>query len=238
MISRAKTARARLCGRRDRRARSRAAATGPAGQRELLAVDHDRRSGSRGDLLPVPDGGGHHPGHADPALDRGGPGRLGAGGADAGVQVADGGQQHAGLAQRRQHLPDVAQEGGVRADHEHAALLQLAAVGVEQVGGPVQGHGGLAGAGPALDHQHPVQAGPDDVVLLGLDGLDDVGHRAGAGWRSARPAGPTRRSGPRAGSGRPTARSSTSSSKLISFRSRVLMCRRTRTSPGEAAVAR
>ena len=53
-------------------------------------------------------------------------------------------------------------------------------MGVEEVGGPVEGHGGLPGARAALDHQHTAQRGPDDLVLLGLDGGDDVGHPARA----------------------------------------------------------
>ena len=53
-------------------------------------------------------------------------------------------------------------------------------MGVEQVGRAVQRDGGLAGAGPALDHEGPGDGGPDDPVLLGLDGADDVGHAAGA----------------------------------------------------------
>jgi hypothetical protein len=52
-------------------------------------------------------------------------------------------------------------------------------VGVEQVRRPVQRHRGLAGARPALDHQHARQVGPDDPVLLALDGLHDVAHPAG-----------------------------------------------------------
>ena len=44
----------------------------------------------------------------------------------------------------------------------------------------MQGDGGLAGAGAALDDQDAAGVGPDDAVLLGLDGADDVGHPAGA----------------------------------------------------------
>ena len=62
-----------------------------------------------------------------------------------------------------------------------AAAGQPLAVGVEQVGGAVQGDGGLAGARAALDDQHAAGVGADDPVLLGLDGADDVGHPAGAG---------------------------------------------------------
>lgn len=52
---------------------------------------------------------------------------------------------------------------------------------VEQIGGPVERDGGLAGAGPALDDQHTPMGRADDLVLLGLDGLHDVVHPAGAG---------------------------------------------------------
>ena len=41
--------------------------------------------------------------------------------------------------------------------------------------------GGLAGAGPALHRQELVEGGADDLVLLRLDGGDDVEHLAGAG---------------------------------------------------------
>ena len=95
---------------------------------------------------------------------------------DLGDQPRDGRQGHAGLAQRGQDLFDVAQEQRVGPDHQHALALEGEPVGVEQVGGPVQGHRRLAGARAALDHQHPGQRGPDDLVLLALDGGDDVGH--------------------------------------------------------------
>ena len=45
----------------------------------------------------------------------------------------------------------------------------------------MQRHDGLAGAGAALDHQHAGQRRPDDLVLLALDGGDDVAHAPGAG---------------------------------------------------------
>jgi hypothetical protein len=54
-------------------------------------------------------------------------------------------------------------------------------VGVEQVRRAVQRHGGLASAGAALHDEHAVERRPDHPVLLGLDGLDDVPHPAGAG---------------------------------------------------------
>ena len=69
------------------------------------------------------------------------------------------GQHHlldTGLAERRQHSLDVAQEHSVRADHQHALVLQRKTVGVEQVGGSVERNDGLAGAGSALDHEDAV----------------------------------------------------------------------------------
>ncbi len=129
--------------------------------------------------LPVPHCGGHDLRHHRAALDPRHPGRIGAGRRDSRHQVADCLKQHARLAQRRQYLADVAQEGGVRTDQEHASLLELAPVGVEQVGRPVQGHRGLAGARTALHDEHARQSRPDDPVLFGLDGLDDVPHPAG-----------------------------------------------------------
>ena len=120
-----------------------------------------------------------HPDHPLVALDDRG-GVAGVGRAHAGEQVAERVQHHVGLAEGRQHLADVAQERGVRADDQDAAALEGAAVGVEQVGGAVQRGDRLAGAGAALDDQHARQVGADHPVLLGLDGRDDVGHPAGA----------------------------------------------------------
>ena len=53
-------------------------------------------------------------------------------------------------------------------------------MGVQQVRRPVQCDRGLAGAGAALDDEHAARVGPDDPVLLALDGGDDVAHVAGA----------------------------------------------------------
>jgi len=50
-------------------------------------------------------------------------------------------------------------------------------VRVEQVGDPVQPDRGLAGPRRALHADGLVRAGPDDVVLVRLDGGDDVAHR-------------------------------------------------------------
>ena len=97
-----------------------------------------------------------------------------------GHQVGQDDQLDAGLAERGQHLLDVAQEDPVGTDHEDALVLQREPVGVEEVGGPVQRHHRLAGAGTALDHEDARLRGADDLVLLGLDGADDVAELAGA----------------------------------------------------------
>src|SRR5262249_37237524 len=81
----------------------------------------------------------------------------------------------------REYLGDVAEEGRVRPDDQHATALESAPVGVEQVGGAVQRGDRLPGAGAALDHEDAGQAGADDTVLLGLNGGDHVRHPAGAG---------------------------------------------------------
>jgi hypothetical protein len=43
----------------------------------------------------------------------------------------------------------------------------------------VQSDRRLAGARTTLDDQNTVECGPDDVVLFGLNGLNDVAHPAG-----------------------------------------------------------
>ncbi|MEO3791802.1 hypothetical protein ABGB14_16470 [Nonomuraea sp. B10E15] len=85
------------------------------------------------------------------------------------------------LAERGQDGGDVAEEGPVGAEHQHARAFEAPAVRVQQEGGPVQPDRGLAGAGGALDADRGVQGGAYEVVLLGLDGGDDVAHGAHAG---------------------------------------------------------
>ena len=75
-------------------------------------------------------------------------------------QVGEHRQLDAGLAERRQHLLDVAEEQPVGPDDEDALALEREPVGVEEVGGPVQGHDRLAGAGAALHHEHAGQRRP------------------------------------------------------------------------------
>ena len=116
-------------------------------------------------------------------------GRVGAPDPDLGHQPGDRRQGDPGLAQGGQHLLDVAEEQRVGPDHQHPLALQGEPVGVEEVGGPVQGHRRLAGAGAALDHQDAGQGRADDLVLLALDGGHDVAHVAGPGLARGRPAG-------------------------------------------------
>ena len=148
-----------------------------AAQRDLHPVGVDQQVAA-GRLLAVADRLLQHRHHPLVALDDGG-GVAGVGRVHAGEQVAQRVQHHVGLAERREHLADVAQEGGVRADDEDAAAVEGAAVRVEQVGGAVQRGDRLAGAGAALDDEDAGQLGADHPVLLGLDGRDHVGHPAG-----------------------------------------------------------
>ncbi len=160
---------------------------GPAARRagdvrveEQLAVlvrDHPHRVGQR---LPVADEAGQRVGHRQAALHLGRARGVGRRRGHAGEELAGRGQQHPGLAQRRQHLPDVAEEGGVGPHDQDGAPGQLLAVRVQQIRRAVQRHDGLAGAGAALDDEHAAVRGADDPVLLGLDGLHDVVHPPGA----------------------------------------------------------
>ena len=66
-------------------------------------------------------------------------------------------------------------------DQQHAGALEPAPVAVEQVRGPVQGDRRLAGARAALDQGHAAGRGADRLVLLALDGGDDVAHPVALG---------------------------------------------------------
>jgi hypothetical protein len=124
--------------------------------------------------------GGDDRGLAAVALERRGPPAVLApdpvGGA--GQQPLQRGLARRGLAQRGQHLGDVAQEDGVGPDDQHTLDVEALPVLVEQERRPVQAHCGLAGPRAALHHQAGVERRPDDLVLLGGDGGDDVAHLA------------------------------------------------------------
>ena len=143
------------------------------------------------------DGPAHEPGHARIAFQPGRCRAFGGCGLRPPVQPRSRRQLHPGLAQGRQDLVDVAQEGGIGTDHQYPLSFEGEAVGVQQVRGAVQGHRRLARAGPALHYEHPGQRRPDDLVLFGLDGGDDVAHTAGVrpaqgGHEHARAAEPER----------------------------------------------
>ncbi len=126
-------------------------------------------------------GPGDHFGHPHVALQAGHVGRAVLADLDFGDQAGHGRQCDPRLAQRWQDLFDVAQEQRVGPDHQHPLALEREPVGVEEVGGAVQGHRRLAGARTTLDDQDAAERRTDDLVLLGLDGRDDVGHPARPG---------------------------------------------------------
>ncbi len=95
-------------------------------------------------------------------------------------------QLDTGFAERRQHLVYVTQKGRVGPHNEHPLHLEREAVRVQQIGGTVERHGGLAGPRPTLDDQSARQGSPDDLVLLGLDRGDDVAHPPGVSSRESR----------------------------------------------------
>ncbi len=174
------TGRASLCGRRVRRAAVRARRIAAAGirTRSPSTTSTSAPSGTRCRSLTAVASTSAIAGRPLISATSSGSGPVRG---DAREQAGDRCQHHGGLAERRQHVADVAQERRVGPDHQHAAPLQLLPVGVEQVGGAVQRDRGLAGAGAALHDQHAAVRGADHVVLLGLDGRDDVGHPAGPG---------------------------------------------------------
>ncbi|WP_405008529.1 hypothetical protein OHV13_34380 [Kitasatospora purpeofusca] len=122
------------------------------GEADVLTRDH-HVDGPRARRLPGPHGRGEDVRHHRLPLDPGGGRRFLRHGRDPGTEPADGGQQHAGLPQAGQDLADVLEEDRAGADDQDTAALQPG-VGVEQVGGAVQGHDGLAGARTPLDDQH------------------------------------------------------------------------------------
>ena len=119
-----------------------------------------QHAGAEGDLdvaaqraLAGAHGPGQHLDHAHVALELGHRRIVDAAHPDLGHQARHRRQADPGLAERGQDLLDVAQEQRVRPDHQDALALEREAVGVEEVGGPVQGHRRLAGARATLDDE-------------------------------------------------------------------------------------
>ncbi len=131
--------------------------------------------------LPRPHRSGQHLDHAHVALELRHRRVVDPAHAHLGDQSRHGRKADPGLPKRREHLLDVAQEQRIGPDHEHALALEWEAVGVEEIGGAVQGHGRLARARTTLDDQDAGERRADDLVLLALNGPDDVAHVPGAG---------------------------------------------------------
>ena len=89
-------------------------------------------------------------------------------------EIGQHGLFHTCFAERRQHAFDVSQEDAVRAEHEDALIFEWKAMRVQEVCGAVQCDHRLARAWPTLHDEHAVVRGTNDLVLLGLNGGDDV----------------------------------------------------------------
>ena len=150
-----------------------------ARQPDPLAVDdHDDLFGER--TFAVGDGARDELGHAGVALQPRDVRRVAVRRTQARLQAVQRRQLHVLLAERREHLLDVAEEHRARADEQHAGRGEPASVCVQEVRGAVQRDCGLAGAGAARDDEHAGDVGADGLVLFGLDRRDDVAHAAGA----------------------------------------------------------
>ena len=128
--------------------------------------------------------------HAQVSLNFGGQGGIFAVHCDPRKHLRHGADEDVGLPQAGQHVVYVVHEGLRGADYQYPARLQLLSVGVEQVGGPVQGDGAFARPGPSLHHHGRIQGHADYAVLLPLDGGDDVAHLSGAALFQRRHEGP------------------------------------------------
>ena len=94
-----------------------------------------------------------------------------------GDEVPQGADLHALLSEAREDVGDVGQVGLARTDEQHAApVVTEARVGVEEVGGAVQGDDGLSRPRTAVDDEGAGGARADDRVLVGLDGAEHVAH--------------------------------------------------------------
>src|SRR5207247_10860438 len=82
----------------------------------------------------------------------------------AGDQALGGAQHDAVLPERGQDLLDVAEEHAVGPDAEEALALERDAVGVEQIGGAVEGYRGRPGTARAPDDDAAARRGPDAPV--------------------------------------------------------------------------
>ncbi len=107
-------------------------------------------------------------------------------GADGGEERSSGGHQRIRLAERRQDLLDVAQEHRVGPEHEYPTRREAGAVGIEEIRGAVERHGRLSCSWAALYDERSGHVRTNHLVLLALDGRDDVAHVARALPRECR----------------------------------------------------
>ena len=82
------------------------------------------------------------------------------------------------LAEAGEHVGHVRQVCSVRTDEQHAPPVAEPRVGVQEVGGAVQGDDRLARPRTSVDDERTPGAGTDDGVLVGLDGAEHVAHPA------------------------------------------------------------
>ena len=129
--------------------------------------------------LAVAHGLGNDARHARVALDAVGLDRVPGAEGGAGHEIGEHRLLDPGLAERRQDALDVPEEHAVGPDDENPLVLERETMRIEEVCGAVQGDHGLARAGAALDHEDAGLRRADDLVLLGLDGGDDVAELAG-----------------------------------------------------------
>jgi hypothetical protein len=101
-------------------------------------------------------------------------------------EFTDCAQRHRVLAKAGENSLDVRHERSGRTDHQHSTALEPPTVGVQQVGRTVQCDDSFAGTRAAADHSDTASWCPDRLVLLGLDGRDDVAHRVPASARQRR----------------------------------------------------
>ncbi len=139
---------------------------GPEGARRT----HGRRRGDARQQAP----------DAQRPLDRRHLGGVEAGCGEPVDEVAESAQRDGLLTEARQHAFDVRGVGGRRPDDEDAAVLEAASLGVQQVRGPVEGDHRLARARATGDLGDTPRGRADRLVLVALDGRDDVAHLAAA----------------------------------------------------------
>src|SRR5215216_2548450 len=118
--------------------------------------------------------------HAQAAFDRSGPRIIDAITGNPkyiGGHRANRAQCDRALSKGGQYARDVVHEDLTRPDHQHTAGFKAATVGVEQVRRAVQCDYRFPSAGSTSDHREALVRRSDRLILLSLNGGDDVPHR-------------------------------------------------------------